>query len=138
MGLKERMRKLEEKSWGGPEPPCPECNGRVILEEIAEDGTSTYPEREPCEACGSRGSGGRIGRIIVDNRDPEDRPEEEDVFTFRLDTPGRDEEGEEVTEWPKPGGRFSAGYHPFAGGNPEFASLPRARRFKGSEELEWE
>ena len=71
MGLKDRIRRLE----GAPEPErCPECGGKIILEEHREDGTVTYPHGPPCEACGSRGdaASGRIARIVVDLRGPKD------------------------------------------------------------------
>jgi hypothetical protein len=76
VGLKGRVRKLEKKRRNTPEPPCKECGGRIICEEILPDGSVRYPHKEPCPACGSHGSGGRIDRIIVDMRDPEDRLEE--------------------------------------------------------------
>ena len=97
MGLKDRTRKLEQRAYGGPEPPCPECGGRIIFEEIAEDGTVTYPEGEPCPACDSWPPDGRIGRIIVDLRSREDRPDAgERGFTLKLDGPP----GEDLSEWP--------------------------------------
>ncbi len=73
MGMRERIRRLER-----PRDPdqCPACNDVIIYEELQEDGTVTYPFGEPCEACGSRGASGRIGRIVVDMRDwHEDEPE---------------------------------------------------------------
>ncbi|MDP8899616.1 MAG: hypothetical protein M3N33_00390 [Actinomycetota bacterium] len=75
MGLKDRIRRLE-----GPRDPdrCPACGGKIIEEEILKDGTVTYPQGGPCEACGSRGSAGRICRIVLDRRDPNDRPAEDD------------------------------------------------------------
>ncbi len=83
MGLKDRIRRLE-----GPRRPerCPECGDRIITEEIAEDGTVTYPFGEPCGACGSRGdaASGRVSRIVVDMRRREDRPEGERGFTLDL------------------------------------------------------
>jgi uncharacterized OB-fold protein len=64
----------------------------IIFEEIAEDGTVTYPHREQCTVCGSRGSeaGGRVGRITVDRRDSEERSEERE-FTPKLDSTWSDE-----------------------------------------------
>jgi hypothetical protein len=69
VGIKDRVKKLEEKAWGGPERPCEECGGAIILEEIQPDGSVHYPDREPCPVCGSHGSEGRIGRIVVDARE---------------------------------------------------------------------
>jgi hypothetical protein len=69
VSIKGRIRKLEEKRRNGPDPLCEECVGEVIIEEIAEDGTVTYPHGEPCPVCGSHGSEGRIGRIVVDARE---------------------------------------------------------------------
>jgi hypothetical protein len=75
VGLNGRVKKLEEKAWGGPQPPCEACGGLIIYEEIAEDGTVTYPRGKPCTVCGSQGNAadGRIGRITVDMRGPEKR-----------------------------------------------------------------
>ena len=56
MGLKGRVRKLEVKRRSAPEPPCPECSGQIIYEEITEDGTITYPGGGPCPACDSNGA----------------------------------------------------------------------------------
>ncbi len=64
MRLRGRIEKLEERAYGGPKPPCPACGGRIFFEEIAEDGTVSYPQGGPCEACGSRGTrtaGGSAG-----------------------------------------------------------------------------
>ena len=89
MGIEDRVRRLEKQAHaGGAFDSCPQCNGFIILEEIAEDGTVTYPHGEPCPACGSEGSAGeagagRIGRITVDAReDPtaEDGPQESRVY----------------------------------------------------------
>ncbi len=103
MGLRRRIKKAEERAYGGPAPPCPECGGKIIFEEIDEDGNATYPQGGPCETCGSRGSSasGRIGRIVVDRRKAKDRRsyEEEGTFTFKLDKPGHQEESE-VIGWP--------------------------------------
>ena len=83
MSIKGRIQKLEEKWRNGPDPLCEECTSVIIYEEIAEDGTVTYPSGEPCPVCDSRASGGRIGRIVVDARAPEDRPEKRG-FTLEL------------------------------------------------------
>jgi hypothetical protein len=69
MGLKGRIRKLEEERTNAPEAPCEKCGSVIIIEEIMEDGSVHYPDREPCPVCGSRGSEGRIGRIVVDARE---------------------------------------------------------------------
>ncbi len=62
MGLRGRLQRLE----GRIQPKaCPECGDRIILEEHHEDGTVSYPLGEPCEACGSEGAPGQIGRIVV-------------------------------------------------------------------------
>ena len=80
MGLKGRIRKIEERRRGRPNPPCEECGGVIITEEIAEDGTVTYPDRKPCPVCGSRGSAGQIGRIVVDMRRREGETGRGDVY----------------------------------------------------------
>ncbi len=81
--MRGRIKKVEERAYGGPTPPCPECGDKIIEEEILEDGTVRYPGGEPCGACGSRGdaASGRVSRIVVDMRDRRDRPED-DGFTF--------------------------------------------------------
>lgn len=70
MGLRDRLRRLEQEAHAAPDT-YPQCNGLIIYEEIAEDGTVSYPHGEPCPACNSRGSGGKIGRIVVDRRGSE-------------------------------------------------------------------
>ncbi len=84
MGLEDRIRRLERRFGQHDPPACEECGGRIIYEVIAEDGTRSYPSGPPCEACDSRGSGGRIGRIIIDRRRDEDRPEDRNTFTLDL------------------------------------------------------
>ncbi len=87
MGIEHRLRRLERSAHAAIGDTCPQCNGFIILEEIAEDGTVTYPHGEPCPACGSWASegsaSGRIGRITVSQAredptclGPEDGPEE--------------------------------------------------------------
>ncbi len=63
--LRGRIRKVEEKAYGGPAPPCPACGDFIILEEIVEAGTSVFPYGGPCPTCDSRPASGRIGRIAV-------------------------------------------------------------------------
>lgn len=68
MGLRDRTRRLEKRmGLRDKDKPCPECGGRIVYEEILEDGTVTYPQGEPCEACGSGGWGGAPGRIVVES-----------------------------------------------------------------------
>ncbi len=38
MALRDRIRRLEKHRALGKEPPCPECNGQVLIEKIAKDG----------------------------------------------------------------------------------------------------
>ncbi len=76
-GLRRRIRAAEERASAGPMPPCPACGDRIIEEEIRKDGTVTYPFGEPCEACDSYPPDGRISRIVLDWRDPKDRPPED-------------------------------------------------------------
>lgn len=60
MGLRARTRRLEKRmGLRDKDKPCPECGGRIVYEEILEDGTVTYPQGEPCEACGRGGVGRR-------------------------------------------------------------------------------
>jgi hypothetical protein len=84
VGLKDRIRRLENRGGVQEPPACEECGGFIIYELIAEDGTVTYPHGEPCPLCDSRGSGGRIGRIVIDRRRPEDKPEDPNTFTLNL------------------------------------------------------
>jgi hypothetical protein len=70
MGIENRLRRLEQEAHAASDS-CPQCNGLIIYEEIAEDGTVSYPHGEPCPACDSRGSGRKIGRIVIDQRRPE-------------------------------------------------------------------
>ncbi len=77
MGLKARLTRLEGPQ--GPEDWCPECGGKIIYEEIAEDGTVTYPGGEPCAVCGSAPPWpGAITRIVVDMRDRAGDDDEDD------------------------------------------------------------
>jgi hypothetical protein len=80
VGLKGRIRRNEVRRRGRPEPPCEECGGIIITEEITPDGTVTYPHREPCPACGSRGYDGIIGRIVVDMRGREGESDRGDMY----------------------------------------------------------
>ena len=70
MGIEDRLRRLEQEVHAASDS-CPQCNGLIIYEEIAEDGTVSYPNGEPCPACDSHGAGGQIGRIVIDQRGPE-------------------------------------------------------------------
>ena len=64
MGLRDRVRRLEGPR--GPEDRCPECGGRIILEEHHEDGTVAYPFGGPCSACGNAPPWpGAITKIVV-------------------------------------------------------------------------
>ncbi len=62
MGLKRRVRKLEEKQ--GPER-CPGCGDQIIIEEHHPDGSISYPFGEPCAHCGSVGRPDGLVRCIV-------------------------------------------------------------------------
>ena len=65
MGLRDRIRRLERRLEIGPER-CPECNGKIVMEEHREDGTVTYPSGLPCSACDNIPPDGRgIGKIVV-------------------------------------------------------------------------
>jgi hypothetical protein len=80
MGLKGRIRKLEEEKRNPPEAPCEECGGVILTEEIMEDGSVRYLDREPCLVCGSRGSAEVIGRIVVDTHGREDERGRGDMY----------------------------------------------------------
>jgi DNA-directed RNA polymerase subunit RPC12/RpoP len=46
--IRRRLDRLEEHRE--PEP-CPECGGKILLQERHPDGTVTYPFEELCSAC---------------------------------------------------------------------------------------
>jgi hypothetical protein len=83
MGIENRLRRLEQEVHAAPNS-CPQCNGLIIFEEIAEDGTVSYPHGEPCPACDSRGAGGRIGMITISPLDPDAPPAH--VYRLEYDT----------------------------------------------------
>jgi len=65
MGLRNRIRRLEARLETDPER-CPECNGKIVIEEHREDGTVTYPSGLPCSACDNiRPDGVGVGKIVV-------------------------------------------------------------------------
>ncbi len=82
--MKDRIRRLENRGGVQEPPTCEECGGFIIYEEIAADGTVSYPAGPPCETCGSQGSAGWIGRIVIDRRRDEDRPKDRNTFTLDL------------------------------------------------------
>jgi hypothetical protein len=45
-----------------------------------KDGSVRYSHREPCLVCGSRGSAGMIGRIVVDMREQDKESDRGDVY----------------------------------------------------------
>jgi len=60
VGLKDRIARAERRLGLDGEPPCKACGGLVVIEEIAPDGTVTYPLAQPCPVCNSSGPGGRV------------------------------------------------------------------------------
>ena len=65
MGLRDRIRRLETRLETDLER-CPECNGKIVMEEHREDGTVTYLSGLPCSACDNiPPDGGGIGKKIV-------------------------------------------------------------------------
>jgi hypothetical protein len=80
MGLKGRIRKLEEERRSASETPCEACGGVIIIEEIQPDGSVRYPHKEPCSVCGSRGSTRAISRIVIDARGSEGKSGRGNVY----------------------------------------------------------
>jgi DNA-directed RNA polymerase subunit RPC12/RpoP len=61
--LKNRIRRLEGRRK--PER-CPECAGRILLEEHHEDGTVSYPDGDgPCLTCNNVPPASLPGRIEI-------------------------------------------------------------------------
>jgi hypothetical protein len=81
--LNRRLRRLEQEANMVPDS-CPECGNRIIFEEVALDGTVSYPDGPPCSECGSRAAGGRIGTIVIATLDPDDPPT--DVYQLEYET----------------------------------------------------
>ena len=78
MGLKDRIARAERRlGLQDGELPCEACGGRVVIEEIAPDGTVSYPSGQPCPECGSSGTEGEICWLTYDMRACEDRTEDE-------------------------------------------------------------
>jgi hypothetical protein len=80
VSIKGRIRKLEEERRNGPDPLCEECASVIIYEEIQPDGSVHYPDKQPCPICGSHGSEGRIGRIVVDMHESDGERTPGDVY----------------------------------------------------------
>lgn len=79
--ISDRLRAQE----GSSPDRCPECSGFVIFEELYPGGEVRYPFGTPCRACGSGGTDGKPGKIIVDMSGSQDRPRDDG------DTRGDDE-----------------------------------------------
>jgi hypothetical protein len=77
MAFRDRMRRIERRLGLDRTPRCEACGGRAVIEEIAPDGTVSYPFGPPCPVCGSSGSGRGVTWLTYDMRAPEDRPEED-------------------------------------------------------------
>ena len=58
--MKDRIARAERRLGLDGEPPCKACGVLVVIEEIAPDGTVTYPLAQPCPVCNSSGTGGRV------------------------------------------------------------------------------
>lgn len=54
MSLSQRVRKLEGKRGGGPEPPCEACGGRFYICERLPDGSYEFEVGELCPECWER------------------------------------------------------------------------------------
>lgn len=78
----ERVEKAEASS---SKDRCPDCGGLVIFEELYPGGEVRYPFGPPCKTCGSKGTDGKPGKIIVDMTGSQDRPRDDG------DTRGDDE-----------------------------------------------
>ena len=85
---KERLRKLREAAENLPPPPCPACGGQIVIEEIDENGVSTFPTGGPCEVCGSASAPPReVARLEYTVELREDR---DDDYQERMIGHGRD------------------------------------------------
>src|SRR4051812_7608600 len=51
MGLKGRVRKLEEGVYGGPYPPCLQCGNTIKMITVCEGGWYLFEGCEPCSIC---------------------------------------------------------------------------------------
>ncbi len=51
MGLRVRVRKLEERVYNGPEPSCPECGGVIRTVEVYSDGSHGWISGGSCSRC---------------------------------------------------------------------------------------
>lgn len=78
----ERVEKAEASSG---KDRCPDCGGFVIFKELYPNGAVSYPLGEPCSVCGSAGTDGKPGKIIVNMTGRNDRPRDDG------DTRGDDE-----------------------------------------------
>jgi hypothetical protein len=57
---------LEKQTGLDRDPPCPECNGRLLYRERAVDGTISYPQGgRPCSTCNNIPPAGGIGIIEI-------------------------------------------------------------------------
>jgi hypothetical protein len=53
MAFRDRLRRAERRLGLDRKLPCAACGGRIVIEEIDENGVSTFPGGPPCTACGS-------------------------------------------------------------------------------------
>jgi DNA-directed RNA polymerase subunit RPC12/RpoP len=66
MGLQRRVKRLKKQTGLDRDPPCPECNGRLLYRERAVDGTISYPQGgRPCSTCNNIPPAGGIGIIEI-------------------------------------------------------------------------
>jgi hypothetical protein len=73
MAFKHRVRKLEEKIWGGPESPCEACGGKIVFCERLPEGSLVFPDGEPCPECWDKpGPPGGPIRVIELVRSPDE------------------------------------------------------------------
>lgn len=71
MAREDRVGRLEREA--GPRR-CEDCGGFVIWEELYPGGEVRYPFGPPCPTCGSGGTDGKPGKIVVDMTGSQDRP----------------------------------------------------------------
>lgn len=74
MAREDRVDRLEREA--GPRR-CEDCGGFVIFEELYPGGEVRYPFGPPCPTCGSKGTDGKPGKIIVNMTGRNDRPRDD-------------------------------------------------------------
>ena len=72
MGFKDRLRRAERRLGLDRKHRCEACGGRVVIEEIDENGISRFPNGGPCELCSSSGTGEGVSWLVYEMCLPKD------------------------------------------------------------------